>query len=226
MHPSARIDNAAREPCRNRLSGCGGGHVSFRLAKLAGTVTAYDLSEDMLAVVAAEAARRGLNNIDTVRGAAEALDFAPASFDAVVSRYSAHHWQHLASGIKEARRVLKDDGIAIFIDVIAPELTLYDTWLQSVELLRDPSHVRDMTLSEWKRVIEAAGMAIEETVVGRLRLAFDPWIERLKTPLSHVVAIRSLQHGADSNVARHFDIEDDGSFTVDTALIVARPVPA
>ncbi|SDH99068.1 Methyltransferase domain-containing protein [Propionivibrio dicarboxylicus] len=189
-------------------------------------MTAYDLSEDMLAVVAAEAARRGLNNIDTVRGAAEALDFAPASFDAVVSRYSAHHWQHLASGIKEARRVLKDDGIAIFIDVIAPELTLYDTWLQSVELLRDPSHVRDMTLSEWKRVIEAAGMAIEETVVGRLRLAFDPWIERLKTPLSHVVAIRSLQHGADSNVARHFDIEDDGSFTVDTALIVARPVPA
>ena len=133
----------------------------------------------------AEASRRSLDNIDTVRGAAEALDFASARFDAVVSRYSAHHWQTPGQRCQgspprpEGRRPL-----AIFIDVIAPEQTLHDTWLQSVELLRDPSHVRDMTLSEWKQVIEAAGMAIEETVVGRLRLAFDPWIERLKTPPS------------------------------------------
>lgn len=217
-------DHFGRQPCEQALDlGCGGGHVSFRLASLARRVIACDLSEAMLAVVAAEARQRGLDNLETVRGAAEHLDFAPARFDAVVSRYSAHHWQDLAGGIREVRRVLKDDGLAIFVDVISPEIALHDTWLQAVELLRDPSHVRDARLSEWQTLIAAAGMTIDETRCGRLRLAFDPWIERLKTAPSHVVAIRSLQAGADSTVAEHFEIEDDGTFTVDTALIVARP---
>src|ERR1700722_20149602 len=43
--------------------GCGGGHVSFRVAKLAGEVVAYDLSQDMLDEVARQAAARGLHNI-------------------------------------------------------------------------------------------------------------------------------------------------------------------
>src|SRR5690606_40498988 len=38
--------------------GCGGGHVSFQVAPHAAHVTAYDLSQAMLDVVAAEAARR------------------------------------------------------------------------------------------------------------------------------------------------------------------------
>ena len=73
--------------------GCGGGHVSFTAAPLAGAVTAYDLSPDMLDAVARNARDRGLANITTQQGPAEALPFADASFDHVVTRYSAHHWR-------------------------------------------------------------------------------------------------------------------------------------
>ncbi len=51
--------------------GCGAGHVSFQVAPLVKEVVAYDLSQQMLDVVAAAAIDRGLNNVATVNGAAE-----------------------------------------------------------------------------------------------------------------------------------------------------------
>ena len=44
--------------------GFGGGHVSFLLASLVRKVVAYDLSEEMVAMVRQEAARRGFANLD------------------------------------------------------------------------------------------------------------------------------------------------------------------
>jgi hypothetical protein len=43
----------------------------------------------------------------------------------------------------------------------------------------------------------------------------------MKTPESHVKAIRSLQQHASAEVADYFSIEKDGSFTVDSILITA-----
>jgi hypothetical protein len=41
--------------------------------------------------------------------------------------------------------VLKPNGKVVLIDIVGAEDPLCDTWLQSVELLRDPSHIRDYT---------------------------------------------------------------------------------
>jgi hypothetical protein len=46
----------------------------------------------------------------------------------------------------------------------------------------------------------------------------------MRTPDAHVKAIHSLHDRASSEVKDYFQIGDDGSFTVDTALIVARPI--
>ena len=55
--------------------GCGGGHVSFRVAPHVGQVTAYDLSDSMLGAVAKAADERGLKNIVTRQGPVERLPF-------------------------------------------------------------------------------------------------------------------------------------------------------
>ena len=191
--------------------GCGGGHVSFRLAPQVGKVVACDLSAAMLETVALEAQRRGLDNIVTKHSAAEALPCPDASFDVVATRYSAHHWQAARAGLAQMRRVLKPGGLALFADVVTPGDPLLDTWLQTLELLRDPSHVRNLSVDEWKTALAASGFAIEGVTTARLR-----------TPDAHVAAIRSLQSRAAGAVRDYFGIEDDGSFTVDTALIVAR----
>lgn len=201
--------------------GCGGGHVSFRLAPAVGQMVACDLSQAMLDTVAAEAVRRGFANVATMQSAAEALPFASDHFDAVVSRYSAHHWRDLAEGIRELHRVLKPGGVAIFSDLLAPEAALLDTWLQSVELLRDPSHVRNARVGEWAQILGGAGFAIEQIATGRLRLEFASWIGRTRTPDAQRLAILGLQTGASRETRRYFDVAEDGSFSVDTGIFVA-----
>jgi ubiquinone/menaquinone biosynthesis C-methylase UbiE len=202
--------------------GCGGGHVAFRMASLVNKVVAYDLSDSMLATVAAEAQRRGLSNIITKQGSAESLPCPSEAFDIVATRYSAHHWHAFAEGLAQMRRVMKPGGLAIFMDVITPGVPLLDTWLQSMELLRDPSHVRNASLDEWKSTLTSLGFEVGRVEKYRLRLEFKSWIERMKTPETHVTAIRSLQQRASAAVTDYFEIEDDGSFTVDTMLLVAH----
>lgn len=151
---------AGRGDARVLDMGCGAGHVSFQVAPLVGDVVAYDLSAQMLAVVDKAAAERGLNNLRTVHGAAESLPFADGEFDFVFSRYSAHHWSDLAVALRDVRRVLKPGGVAAFIDVASPGRPLLDTYLQSVEVLRDTSHVRDYSVSEWLQRISEAGLQV------------------------------------------------------------------
>ncbi|MBX6324344.1 MAG: class I SAM-dependent methyltransferase [Rhodospirillaceae bacterium] len=203
--------------------GCGGGHVSFAVAPHLGEVVAYDLSEEMLAAVAATAAARGLANIRTQAGRVEALPFADAGFDLVLTRFSAHHWDDLDAALAEARRVLRPDGRAAFADGVSPGPPLLDTFLQAIELLRDPSHVRNYSVEEWRQALTRAGFRPGAVTRRRVRLEFATWIARMATPEPHVAAIRSLQARMPEEVARHFAVEPDGSFLLDTMVMEATP---
>ncbi|MGB8839584.1 MAG: class I SAM-dependent methyltransferase [Aliidongia sp.] len=215
---------AARQPGARVLDlGCGGGHVGFAVAAQAREVVAFDLSDEMLAAVEHEAAARGIGNIRTAQGSVTSLPFADGSFDVVLCRYSAHHWPDLAAGLAEARRVVRPGGIAAFADTVSPAAALLDTHLQAVELLRDPSHVRDYAIEQWRQALIAAGFAPGQPTLRRLRLEFGSWIARMQTAEAHRCAIRSLQDGAPAVVRRHFAIEPDGSFTVDKMLLTAEP---
>jgi len=199
--------------------GCGGGHASFTVAPHVREVVAYDLSAEMLAAVTQEAAGRGLGNLVTRQGGVENLPFENASFDFVLSRFSAHHWRDWKLALREARRVLKANGRGVFIDVVAPERPLFDTHMQAIELLRDPSHVRDYSPAEWKAALIQAGFVPGAMTMRRLRLEFSSWVERMRTPEIHVRAIRSLQTHVSQDVMRHFEIEGDGTFTLDVMTI-------
>jgi len=205
-------------------AGCGGGHVTYCLAPLVGRVVACDLSAQMLAVVEQEVKRRGFDTLVTKCLPVEGLTCPDASFDLVASRYSAHHWRDLLPGLRSLRRVAKPGAMAFFSDVVAPEDRLCDTWLQSLELLRDPSHVRNASVSAWQQVLQQAGFRVERVIPGRLRLEFTSWVERMATPETHRQAIRALQQCASADVRQHFAFEADGTFTLDTAVFVATAV--
>jgi ubiquinone/menaquinone biosynthesis C-methylase UbiE len=201
--------------------GCGGGHVGFTMAPLVGRVVAYDLSEAMLTAVAQEATARGLTNLTTQHGKAEALPFEDATFDFVATRYSAHHWLDVPAALREAHRVLKPGAPLMVMDVAAPDVPLYDTFFQSVEMLRDPSHVRDYSVGEWLTMLAAAGFYIETTVRRRIHIDYPSWIARMQTPPILAEAIRVLQAKMPDDVRAYFALEPDGSFLMDTASVVA-----
>ena len=202
--------------------GCGGGHVAYRLSPIMESVTACDLSPEMLSLVQSTARARALTNVSTRQARAEALPFEAAAFSFVATRFSAHHWTSLAAGLAEARRVVAPGATAVVIDAAAPHSVLLDTHLQAIELLRDPSHVRDYTLREWIAAMEHAGFEIRSARRSRLHIDFSSWVQRMNAPPPLVEAIRTLQAGAPAEVREYFQTAADGSFELDVVLLEGR----
>lgn len=202
--------------------GCGAGHASFVAAQHVRDVVAYDLSEKMLSIVEKTAKERGYHRLTTRQGYAERLPFTDDEFDIVVSRYSAHHWHDLGSALREVRRVLKPGGSAIFMDVNSPGNPVLDIWLQTIEALRDTSHVKNYSPGEWLTFFTESGLTISEIKHDKLVLEFGSWIARMRTPEVMSRAIHAYQQSAPYDVQRYFNLQSDGSFTTDIVFIEAK----
>ena len=154
--------------------GCGGGHVTFNVARLVREIVAYDLAPEMLGLVARAAKERRLDNVTTQQGAVESLPFEDASFDVVLSRFSAHHWRDLDAGLREAARVVKPGGMVSMVDTVTSGIPLIDTYFQAIELLRDCSHVRNYSRAEWEAAIARAGFLSTRSVLSGCGLTLAP----------------------------------------------------
>jgi SAM-dependent methyltransferase len=100
--------------------GCGPGELAMSLARRVGPngrVAGIDLSKALVAGARRKARRAGLA-IDYRVASVEALPFADASVDVVVSSLVMHHLapEVLARAVREIRRVLKPGGRVFVID--------------------------------------------------------------------------------------------------------------
>lgn len=189
--------------------GTGAGHTAMACARHAGAVVAVDITPEMLATAADLAASRRITNITFQEADAARLPFADGAFDAVTCRVAAHHFPDVRRAIEEAYRVLRPGGRFILADTIAPEDAAADTFLNTIEFLRDPSHVRDYRGSEWLRMLRGAGFEAE--MVYRMVLALDgaEWVARQRTPAEHVSVIRGLLRRAAPTLRAQFEIRDE-----------------
>lgn len=118
-------DLAALQPGDSVLDvGCGTGELASRAARRVGptgAVSGIDPSAAMIDVARRKAARRGLD-IDYRVAAIEALPFADATFDVVLSSLMMHHLPHDLKplGLAEVRRVLKPAGRLLIVDMKRP----------------------------------------------------------------------------------------------------------
>ena len=204
-------------------AGCGTGHTALAFAPQVAQVVALDFTEGMLAQGRQLAAERGLSNVEFRLGDVEKLPFAAAQFDLVVSRYSAHHWPHPRTALHEFKRVLKPGGVFLLNDIVSFDDFTADTYLQAIELLRDPSHVRDHTVTQWSAMLTAAGFVdISVVYSGRVWIDFTAWIERMATPAANADIIRALFDGAPKEVKMALQIEANHNFSFTGAVIRAR----
>jgi SAM-dependent methyltransferase len=148
----------------------GGGHVARRLRELGANVVTVDPAPGMQADVIAPA---------------EHLPFADSSFDAVACRVAAHHFSDVLASVKEMARVAKHR-------VVICDNTFVSEASDEADRLRDPSHVRNYGVDEWKSFFELAGLEIAEERFLERPLEVEPWLARTETPSADAAQVREL----------------------------------
>ena len=204
----------------------GAGFMAFIMAAQSQAVLATDIALPMLHQTRRLAQERGLANVGLALLAAEALPFQDASLDAVSCRTAAHHFQDLGKFLDETARVLRPGGVFLLVDTVTPEEPDTAAWMNDVELLRDHSHVRDLSPSEWHSAIQARGLRITDSILTRTRLEFNDWVLRSGSLPDEVARLRKDFLSASPAVKEAFETAPnaDGDISFSWPSLVLRAV--
>jgi SAM-dependent methyltransferase len=141
------------------------------------------------------AGRSAAHNISTQQGDVARLPFADASFDMVVTRFSAHHWNDVAGALAEACACCARTAPCWYRHRGAENGPVRQHLCRRWSL-RDASHVRDYRSCEWGAKFDNAGFTHSLRSVWKLDDAVRRWVARMRTPSERVAAIRNSFDGA------------------------------
>jgi ubiquinone/menaquinone biosynthesis C-methylase UbiE len=191
---------------------CGAGHTGLHLAELGHSVTCADLSPAMLERVREAAATRKLA-IETRQHAAESMPYSDGSFDLVTCRVAPHHFSSPAQFVREVSRVLNAGGWFMLIDGTIPDgENDAGEWLNRVEKLRDPSHVRLIAPREWCRLCGDAGLIVRRHWLRQKKQPDLQWyFETAATTAENRAKVLGLIASASLRIREVFHLgEEDG----------------
>ena len=136
---------------------CGPGLVACAMAPHARHVVGIDLTPAMIDQARTLQSQRRLSNLEWHIGDVSALPFASDRFSAVVTRYGVHHFVDPERVLFEMVRVAKPGGRVAIADLVLPveKAREYD----SMERLRDPSHVRVLSSAELGELMARVGLS-------------------------------------------------------------------
>jgi SAM-dependent methyltransferase len=148
----------------------GGGHVARRLREIGVNVVTTDAAPGMKPDVVTRA---------------EHLPFDGGSFDAVVSRVAHHHFDDPQAAMDEMARVAGD------LVVVVDNLFMSEA-AEEADRLRDPSHVRNFSDTEWRAMFERAGLEVEAVEHFDKPIEFQPWLDRVGCEGEDAERVREL----------------------------------
>lgn len=124
--------------------GCGTGYGTRSLSKLARDILGVDISEE---AVAYAASHYGAPNLGYETGDVTNLPYPDESFEAAVSFEVIEHLAHPETLVKEASRLLKEDGIFV---VSTPDKQTYSNDRNHA----NPHHLKEMYSLEFREILE------------------------------------------------------------------------
>ncbi len=207
----------------------GAGNVALAFAPHVAKVVAFDLTQQMLEMTAQRANEQGITNLVTKLGKAESLPFDDETFDIVVVRLAPHHFADIRKAVSEMSRVVKPGGRILIVDSTCPEDKELARQVNELEKLRDPSHVRNYSPSEWTSMLADTWLIVKSITVspylenGR-PMQFAEWTERIVTPTENIATLRhKLTNASDAlKIAMHIEVDgEDIWLTIEQVTILA-----
>jgi SAM-dependent methyltransferase len=168
----------------------GGGHVARRLRETGVNVVTVDSAPGMQPDVVSRS---------------EDIPFADESFDVVVCRVAAHHFDDVPKAVSEMARVSRDR-------VIVVDNLFLDDDAEEADRVRDPSHVKNWSEGEWRGFFASAGLQVDEARRLEKPIEVEPWLERAGTSGADAKRVRVLLG----------DRIQDGWITLDRLVIRGR----
>jgi SAM-dependent methyltransferase len=171
----------------------GPGYIAEAFAGAAREVVGVDLTDAMLAIAKERTRERGVSNVSFRAADAENLPFENGAFDVVVCRLALHHLLKPLLVLREMVRVCRTGGTVVVEDIYAsehPERAAYqDRW----EILRDPSHVRTLSLSELLILFRDAGLETDSVSTAEdLTPEVERWLATTQAPPERAAEVRCL----------------------------------
>jgi SAM-dependent methyltransferase len=213
----------------------GAGHVALTLAPHVTHVIASDLTPQMLVVARGLAAERHLANIGFADLRAEALPFADGTFDIVTCRIAPHHFDDVRAFVTEVARVLRPGGLFGLVENVSPDpsimaddaaaLAAAADEYNAFEKHRDPSHVRCLTLAEWRGLVVDAGLKERHVEVLDKPMVLGPWADQQNVGAEIKSDLRAkLLEGSPAfrAFARPQENKGDVDFVLTEAVIIAQ----
>jgi ubiquinone/menaquinone biosynthesis C-methylase UbiE len=171
----------------------GPGYIAEALAGMAREVVGVDLTDAMLAIAKERTGERGVANVSFRAGDAENLPFENGAFDVVVCRLALHHLLQPLQVLSEMARVCRTGGAVLVEDIYSsehPERAAYqDRW----EILRDPSHVRTLALTDLLQLFRDVRLEVDFVATADdLTPEVERWMATTKTTPERAAEIRKL----------------------------------
>ena len=168
---------------------CGPGLVVAAFAKVARHATGIDVTPAMLA--RARELTAGRANVTLDHGDVLPLPYPDATFSIVVSRFAFHHFNDPGAVLKEMRRVCRPGGRVVVCDLTASDDPAKAARFHEIEMLRDPSHVRALTLAELTALFTSTDLPPPTPAFYRLPFELEGLLERSFPRPDDVATIRA-----------------------------------
>ncbi|WP_432823716.1 class I SAM-dependent methyltransferase [Trichloromonas sp.] len=188
---------------------CGGGHTALHFAPLVRSVVASDLTMLMLKKAQEYISDEGgVDNVTFREADAEDLPFPSGSFTLLTCRIAPHHFPDVPRALREFHRVLRrQGGRMVIIDTLLPDEPEIAEFYQTMEKMRDPTHVRAHSRQEWIQMIEEAGFHVEATKTFNKTHDFPVWAKRAGLTREGVKTLARYFIDSPAKVHDYFQIE-------------------
>ncbi|MGH9709671.1 MAG: class I SAM-dependent methyltransferase, partial [Candidatus Acidiferrales bacterium] len=155
---------------------CGPGTLARIFAPRVRWIGGLDLTPAMLERARKDAAATHIENFRPLRGNALGMPFHAATFDIVITSYSIHHLPDAVAAIREIARILKPGGKFGLLDMVVSEEPSRAAACNHIEWVRDPSHTRALTITEFERLLTSSGFNVVARDTEDHPRSLDKWM--------------------------------------------------